>query len=442
MTGSTISQILPIALTPVLTRLFSPEEFGIYTFYMSMITFLLVISSGRYEQAIVLPKEDKKAVNILALCFSILFVFTFLLYLILVCFNDALINLIDVPVLDKWLWFLPVCVFFASSYKIFTYWSNRKKRFKGTSYSVITQTTSRVATQLTTGIEKFQVISEKKNIFTFIKNIFEQSRPTPTGINPFSIGGLVLSYAIGFFIGFIVLLIPFIKKDRSLLKSVSWKEMKYQAKTHEKFPKINSLHAMGDEFKNMGVTSTILYAFGDSILGFYSMTFRLLSAPLSVIGNSFAQVFYQKAAEMHANNQNYEQLIDKTVKKLALLALPIFTIILFAGPYAFEFALGNKWRVAGEYAQYLTPWIFAGFVVGPIQQVAIIVNKQEKIFLFSLLGNAIIFGSILIGAYVFDNIYIGFILLSSLQVIYFTWIYLWIKAIAKEDCANFTLNHD
>jgi O-antigen/teichoic acid export membrane protein len=437
MTGSTISQIIPLALIPVLTRLFSPEEFGVYTFYMSLITFFLVVSAGRYEQAIVLPKEKKEAINVLGLSFSILFAFVSILFLILLLFKDYIEYKINLPILNDWLWFLPICVFFASSYRILTYWSNRNKRFKGTSYSVISQTGTRMTTQLVGGVEKYQIISEKGNLFTFFKSIFKKSWINPEGVTPLGVGSLIISYAVGFLIGTLVLLFPFIKNDRKLLKEISWSEMKTQAKVYEKFPKINSLHSLGDELKNFGVTSTLLYVFGDMVLGFYSMTFRILRAPLSVIGNSFAQVFYQKAAEMHANKQNYVPLVDKTVKKLALIALPIFLTILFFGPFLFEFVLGDKWRVAGEYAQYLTPWLFLNFIISPIQQIGIIVNKQGVIFLFSLLGNAIIFGSIFIGGYVFDNVFVGFIILSSLQVFYYLWVYLWIKSEAKKDCEGF-----
>lgn len=437
MTGSTISQIIPLALTPVLTRLFSPEEFGIYTFYMSIITFLLVISSGRYEQAIVLPKKNVSAINILGLSFLILFSFIILLYSTLFLFDDLIQEKINRSILNNWLWFLPVCVFFASSYKILTYWSNRNKRFKGTSYSVITQTGSRMSTQLVGGVEKYSLISEKGNVFSFFKSIFNKNWVTPSGTTVLGVGSLIVSYAVGFVLGTFILLFPFLKKDRGLLKHISWNEMKTQAKVYEKFPKINSLHSLGDELKNFGVTSTLLYVFGDIVLGFYSMTFRILRAPLSVIGNSFAQVFYQKAAEMHANKQNYVHLVDNTVKKLALIALPIFITILFFGPFLFEFVLGEKWRVAGEYAQYLTPWLFLNFIISPVQQIGIIVNKQGVIFLFSLIGNAIIFGSIFIGGYVFKDIFIGFVILSSLQVFYYLWIYLWIKKQAIEDCKAF-----
>lgn len=437
MTGSTIAQILPLALTPVLTRLFSPEEFGVYTFYMSIITFLLVISSGRYEQAIVLPKQKISAINILALNFFILIAFTSLLYLILFLFNDFIQEKINIPELNNWLWFLPVCVFFASSYKILTFWSNRNKRFRGTSYSVISQTGTRMVTQLVGGVEKYNLISEKGNLITFFKSIFHKNWVTPSGTTFLGVSSLIVSYAVGFFIGTLILLLPFLKKDRGLLKDISWKEIKIQAKIYEKFPKINSLHSLGDELSNVGVTSTLLYVFGDIVLGFYSMTFRIIRAPLSVIGNSFAQVFYQKAAEMHANKQDYSILVDKTIKKLALIAAPIFLTILLFGPFLFEFVLGEKWRIAGEYAQYLTPWLFLNFVIAPVQQIAVIVNKQGEIFLFSLLGNAIIFGSIFIGGFVFNDVFKGFMLLSALQVFYYLWIYLWIKKQAAKDCESY-----
>lgn len=437
MTGSTISQIIPLALTPILTRLFSPEEFGVFTFYISIITFLLVISSGRYEQAVVLPKENKEAINVLGLSFFILIVFSVVFYLILLIFNDFLKSAINIPELNNWLWFLPLCVFFVSSYKILTFWSNRNKRFRGTSYSVIVQTSTRMTTQLVGGVEKYSLISEKKNVFTFFQTIFHKDWVTPAGSSVLGVGSLIISYFVGFLLGTVVLLFPFLKHDRSLLKHISWKEMKIQAKRYEKFPKINSLHSLGDELSNIGVTSTLFYVFGGVVLGFYSMTFRIIKAPLSVIGNSFAQVFYQKAAEMHANKQDYTILVDKTVKKLALIAAPIFLSILFFGPFLFEFVLGEKWRIAGEYAQYLTPWLFLNFIVAPIQQIGIIVNKQEKIFLFSILGNAIIFGSIFIGGYIFKDIFKGFILLSSLQIFYYARVYLWIKKEAIKDCERF-----
>jgi len=432
MTGSTIAQILPIALTPVLTRLFSPEEFGVFAFYMSLVTFLLVISSGRYEQAIILPKKDKEAVNILGLSFYILTIYTVLISVLIFLFKDFIYEKINNPELEKWIWLIPFCVFFASAYKIFTYWTNRKKRFDRTSYATLSQTSSRVSFQLIGGLFKFTDIIKNIQLIEFFKSIFNKKYLLPVGLTPLGVGSFVLSYLAGFFIGTLVFLMSFLKNDFQLTKEIEKKEMYRLAKVYKKFPKINSLHALGDEFKNLGVNSVIIYAFNDVFLGFYSMTFRVLRAPLSVIGNSFAQVFFQRAAELYANNQNLVPLIKSTVKKLSLIALPIFLMILFFGPFLFGFVLGEKWRIAGEYAQYLTPWLYLNFTISPIQQVAIILNKQGQIFLLSIIGNLIIFGSILVGGVIFKDIKIGFLILSIFQVFYYLYIYLWIKSIAKK----------
>ena len=431
MTGTTIAQIVPVALTPVLTRIFSPEEFGAFAFFASIISFLLVFSSGRYEQAIVLPKEDKEAINILGLCFSLLGIFTGFLYLILFLFSSSIINLLNTPSLDKWLWIVPITMLFAGSYRILTFWSNRKKRFKGTSNSMIAQTTGRISTQFIGGLAKLSLWSSWKKLSSFFGEMFKSTYVLPQGIDPIGIGTLALSLLVGFAFGTLTLTYKFIKIDRQLLRDIKRSEMKRQAKIHDKFHKINALHALTDEFKNLGVNSTILYAFNESILGFYSMTFRVLRAPLTVIGNSFAQVFYQKAAEMHANKQPFVNLVNKTVKRLFIIALPIFTIILIFGPDLFALVLGEKWRTAGEYTQFLTPWLFLNFVISPIQQVAIILNRQGSIFLLALVGNAIIFLSILIGSLIFNDVKMGFLILSALQIFYYLYVYLWIRKIAQ-----------
>jgi O-antigen/teichoic acid export membrane protein len=425
MTGSTLAQILPIALTPVLTRLFSPEEFGAYTFYMSIVTFLLVIAAGRYEQAIVLPKEDKDAINILALCFTILSVFVSILLIVFLVFGNVLADLISVDGLSSWLWLIPVTVFFGSAYKIFTFWSNRHKRFKGTSVSVVVQTTGRVAVQMVGGLQKYNVFTAKEGIVKFFKSIFSKAHGNPSGITHIGVGALILSFTLGFFLGTLVFLFPFLKNDKVLFKEVSWKRMKEQAKIHDKFPKINSVHGVLDELKNIGVTSTILYAFNEAILGFYGMTVRVLRAPLSVIGNSFAQVFFQKAAEMHANEQNFIPLIKSTVKKMLLIGAPIFLVIILFGPPLFEFVLGEKWRVAGEYAQYLTPWLYLSFAIAPVLQVSVILNKQGQYFIISMIHNVIILGSILVGGIFFKDLTTGFLILSSLQILFYTYAYFW-----------------
>ena len=66
MVGTTLSQAVPIAIMPILTRIYTPEDFGLYAIYGAIITILGTIASGRYELAILLPDKDEDAINIFA----------------------------------------------------------------------------------------------------------------------------------------------------------------------------------------------------------------------------------------------------------------------------------------------------------------------------------------------------------------------------------------
>ena len=64
MTGTSIAQAIPIAISPILTRIYTPEDFGVFALYMAIATVVSVIATGRYETAIMLPKKDSEAINL------------------------------------------------------------------------------------------------------------------------------------------------------------------------------------------------------------------------------------------------------------------------------------------------------------------------------------------------------------------------------------------
>jgi O-antigen/teichoic acid export membrane protein len=430
LTGSAIAQFIPLLLTPILSRLFSPEEFGLFAFIISIISLFSAIATGRYELAILLPKEDKKAINVFALCFIILISICLILFGLVFFFEDGIINFIQKPSLKGWLYFIPLTLFFTSSYVIFTYWSNRKARFIDTSIGTVIMSSTKTGVNLYAGLSKVNFFESKASFLEFFKALFKKSYVIPSGISTIGIGGLILGSFVGYSSAVFFFSIKFFKNDRGLLSSINKETIKEMAKKHDKFPKINSVHALTDQFKNSGVIYVISYIFGDLVLGFYSMTLRILTTPLAIIGNSFGQVFLQKTASIHADNGDFIPLIKKTISKLSLIATPIFILILLFGPQLFSFVLGEKWVVAGEYARYLTPWLFLHFVFSPVFQVAVIIEKQEQLFYVSLVHNVIVLGSILIGGFVFNEIKLGFLILSILQIGFYFFAYRWVLKIS------------
>ena len=57
MSGTLVAQILLICVTPILTRLYTVEDFGNLSVFMSILSMLTVGSTGKFELAIVLPNK-------------------------------------------------------------------------------------------------------------------------------------------------------------------------------------------------------------------------------------------------------------------------------------------------------------------------------------------------------------------------------------------------
>ena len=82
MTGTGLAQAIPIAISPILTRIYTPEEFGVFALYMAIASILTVLVTGRYEMAILLPKKDRDAMSLVALSIALSFFISIILLII------------------------------------------------------------------------------------------------------------------------------------------------------------------------------------------------------------------------------------------------------------------------------------------------------------------------------------------------------------------------
>lgn len=433
MTGTTISQMIPFLIMPILSRLFSPEEFGLYAFYFSIVTFLVVISTGRYELAIPLPKQNSDAWQILLLSFLILSGFSILLLVAILFLNDTLLGLFNRPQIGNWLYILPVFVFLTGTYNILTLWLHRMKQFGASANSKVQLSFWENIVTLLMGFRKngigFQNINEK------FSTIFSKNNVV-LSLNSIGFGGLLIGRMIGLIASNVYLVFKTKKSKPAESTSVDKIAIKRLAHEHKDFPKINMLHAVSDELKNSGLSFTILFFFMDRVLGIYNQTYRLLRAPLGIIGSAFGHVFFQEVAEQSYSNKPISGLINRTVIKLFLIALPLFTCIFLLSPWFFTIFLGERWSDVGVYAQYMTPWLFVNFIFSPVSQVALVIGKQFSFWMVNLLSSSLVFISMLVAGFVFNDIKSGLILISITQVIYSIYMYWWLQKIANEHDAK------
>ena len=386
MTGTTIAQAIPIAISPILTRLYSPSDFGVFALFSAIVSIAAIMSTGRYELAIVLPEKDKDAINLLALSVFISFGVGLSVWLLVAVFHSELVLLLGNPGISTWLYWVPISVLLTGLYQALNYWSSRKKRFDRLAVSRITQSTSGASANLYFGY---------------------------CGLG---VSGLIVGNLVGQSCATIALIWQVWRDEKSLTQLISKKSMKRNASEYRAFPLVNSFHAFLDAVQSSGIIFIIAAFFGSTILGFYSFTLRVLKTPLGLVGSSVSQVFFQKAAETYNEGGDLHHLLRKTMIRLAIIAFPMFVIIGLFSPDIFEFFFGKPWREAGEFAQILTPWIFLNFIVSPIAGVYLIVGKQKQAIFFALGDVLTKVGSVVLGAY-FLNAKLAFYLMSIAGVL-------------------------
>lgn len=352
MVGTTIAQAIPIAISPILTRIYSPEDFGVFALYMSLSSLIALLATGRYELAIMLPKKDEDAVNIIVLS-MIISVFVSLMSLLgVVIFNEEITRLLDNREISNWLYFIPVTVLFTGFYQSFSYWLNRKKQYKRLAVSKAAQSGVTATTSL------------------------------GMGFGGFGSGGLIFGGIIGQGITVTALGYLLTKEDSNRLTNTKKLRIFALIKRYKKLPIFNLPNALIDGIRLSGIMILIAKYFTAETLGQFSLAWRMLQAPISLMGGSLSQVFFQKISSMEKSD------LYPTVKifliKSALVAAPIFFIIYLFAADMFMIVFGSNWKLAGEAASIMSPWLFLNFISMPMANVLIVLNKQEIILIVSL----------------------------------------------------------
>ncbi|MEA3477931.1 MAG: oligosaccharide flippase family protein [Bacteroidota bacterium] len=384
MTGTAIAQAILLLATLILSRLYTPADFGILAIFLSIATVIGTISTGRYELAIMLPKEERDAKNVLLLALFNAVVVSILTLILVVILKGFIIDYFDSPELDPWLYLIPVYVLAMGVFNSFNYWSTRNKTFRRNAASRISKSGTNAAASIGLGVAKVGA------------------------------GGLIAGYIIGQFVGAIVLAWSAIRNPGDLRKAYSKKIIKDNARKYSRFLKINTPHAFVDTMQEQVIVYTVICFFSKTILGSYSFAFRILKAPVGLIGNSMYQVFYQKASRALEEGQALRPMVLKIYRNLFLIGFPFFLLVFIFAPGIFDFMFGDKYRVAGEIAQIILPWLFLNFLVMPVTCVAVILNRQQGAFLIAIADIILKVTALLIGG-LYGDFKLSFLLMSVLN---------------------------
>jgi O-antigen/teichoic acid export membrane protein len=393
VSGSFIAQLIPFAAEPILSRIYTPTEFGVFELFSSIIMIFGSVATARYEMAIILPKLENKAVNLLGLSLLITFMFSIAVLGVLLFTRGLIINLMAGNELSRYLFFIPIGILLLGINRSFLYWSLRNKYLNNISYSRITESSGKAGSSILLGFMRFSSF------------------------------GLIFGQLTGLILSGIVLIYKFVRADYIKSRFLSFKNIGNQAKKHIDFPKINVPLTLTEMFQVSGLIFMFSFFFDTHTLGEISKSIRILLIPVILISTTIAQVFYQKASQEYNRGIDISKSLNNIVKTLFLWSLPALFLFMIISPWLFGFVLGANWINAGLYARYLAVWIFIKFVTGPVGVIPMIINKQKEYFLLNLLGNFLLIAAVIIPGVL--NVRTGYLLmiLCSTQVLFLVFLY-------------------
>lgn len=356
MTGTTFAQALLIFAAPILTRLYSPEDFGIYALYTSILGVLAVVSCWRYELAIVLPEKDEDAANLLVLSICICFCMAVLTLILVSLFRNPVANLLGAPKLAPWLWLLPLSIVATGLFQAFNYWSTRRKKFRRLAVRQITQSTITAATQLGTGVAL---------------------HPGP--------GGLISGSIIGQLAATVRLAWQVFKEEgRQIVATTNKHHIQEMLILHKKFPLLDSWSGLLNTVSAMLPVLLLGYFFNPAIVGFYALGQKVLSLPMGIIGSSLAQVFYPRAISA-ARDGDLAQIVMRAFQELIKVSLVPMVLLIIVAPQLFSFFFGSQWLISGEYVKWLGIWFLFTFISSPISTIFFVLNRQGNLLIINIL---------------------------------------------------------
>lgn len=391
MTGTASAQAIPILMSPLLTRIYSPEDFGLIALYISLVSIVCVVSTCRYEMAIMLPKDETEvnSVTKLLLCLSISIALIALL--VVIFFGREISLFLGDERLENWLFLLPISVFLSALSQTFYYLLIRNGEFKQLAKNKIVASVSNVSVQLGVG----------------------STLHSPVGLLLGNIAGVT-------FASLVIVRSKLINKYYNFQNT----DITSAAKKYKNFPKYDVPSVLINLFANQLPLLILGKYFGTSVLGAYSFMYRILMAPVNLLSNSVLDVFKQKATYDYNETQNCRSVYIYTFKKLVIMATPIFLVLGLFAPEIFELVFGKNWRTAGVFAQVMSPMFFLSFIANPLSYTFFIAGKQNinlKGQLLILLGSIF---SALIGIY-YGDAYIFVCTFSILNcLVYILYIYL------------------
>lgn len=371
VSGTFLAQFVYLLASPLLSRLYTKEDFGALGSLLAIAGLISVVASLKYEMALVVEDDDAKAQHLQFLCFVLLVLVSSLVLLasFWVPGNIPLVD--DNPLLND---LLPICgliVFLSGFYNILKFRITREK-----AYWTLTRA------------DVFQKIS------TALLQVF-------LGVLGLSVWGLAWGYAFGFLVAIVIM----VSKEKAVCQIIKsrYSECLDVAREHYRFAAYAAPQNFLNFFSQNLPVFLLGFYYGLGVVGSYWFAMRILQLPLTLVSGAVRQVFYKEAVDL----KNTPELLLSKFKKITatlavLIIIPALTIITF-GSDLFILIFGESWEQAGQFSSLMMLWLTVGFINPPAVTIFNALNLQHislflDVVLFCLRGISLLLGGLYLDA--------------------------------------------
>ncbi|HEH9346608.1 TPA: type 8 capsular polysaccharide synthesis protein Cap8K [Staphylococcus aureus] len=336
--SSGIAQVILIITTPIITRLYSPTEFGEFTIFSNIAMILIPIITARYDLLIVNTKNDRSA-NILS---QISFLISLLILLIL----------IPIFAISAWLYpnfildfiFIIIMLFLVSLTNIFTNYLNKERKYKVLSLINVFRAGSMALLQIIFGLLALGSLG--------------------------LIIGFSLSYIAGITLGYKTFKKHFnIVRDKEETKAL-FLENKNQLVYSTPSILLNSL-----SFSVVVFFIGILYT--NTEVGIYGMAIRVLGIPVTIISLGLSKIFMQQANDYYIEYGNFRNLLLKFSSILVIVSIILYVPLYLFSEELVNILLGHSWVDAITVIKIVIPLFVIRLIVSTVSLSVIVLQKQQ-----------------------------------------------------------------
>jgi lipopolysaccharide exporter len=357
--GSTGSQVIALAAMPFITRIYSPEMFGVYALYLSAVLIFFPVSSLRFASALVLPDKIETVDALFYLSLMAVFLMSALVY-----FSGTFLLL---PMLGQgqpyegWLVSLiSVGVFLQGSQQVLQFWNLRHKQFD------------------TLGIARV-VDAVADRGFVLVAGMLS----TPAYIF------LVVGRWLGPLASMLLLLFrPYSYRNIKALPPISDTQLRAVASEYKSFPLYSTWAFLVSGISRDLPIWVLMAYYSPTATGMFALGQRVLSAPALSLGDALSKTFMQRTAEDFNKSNDISHNSRRMAKLLYNLHFPIIIVLMCYGEALFSLLFGEEWRDAGRYVEILAPVFSLQFIYRVFSVFFDVLNRQRQRLVFDAISFA------------------------------------------------------